>query len=165
MSTVASLPFIRQTNSFRRASRGTSRASAPRRASLQTVAADKNVLYDASLPFIRQTNSFRRASRGTSRASAPRRASLQTVAADKNVLYDVPVSNNGARCRLIIYWKQLEDEFTITNPSEVGGLKSEEYLAMNPQGKMPLLMTADGLALPESEVISQWNAGRCSRRC
>ena len=110
----------------------------------------------ASLPFIRPTNSFRRASRGTSRASAPRRASLQTVAADKNVLYDVPVSNNGARCRLIIYWKQLEDEFAITNPSEVGGLKSEEYLAMNPQGKMPLLMTADGLALPESEVISQW---------
>ena len=94
--------------------------------------------------------------RGTSRASAPRRASLQTVAADKNVLYDVPVSNNGARCRLIIYWKQLEDEFAITNPTEVGGLKSEEYLAMNPQGKMPLLMTADGLALPESEVISQW---------
>jgi len=78
------------------------------------------------------------------------------VAADKNILYDVPVSNNGARCRLVLYWKQLEDEFTITNPSEVGGLKSEEYLAMNPQGKMPLLMTADGLALPESEVISSW---------
>ena len=93
----------------------------------------------ASLPFIRPTNSFRRASRGTSRASAPRRASLQTVAADKNVLYDVPVSNNGARCRLIILLEaQLEDEFAITNPSEVGGLKSEEYLAMNPQGKMPL---------------------------
>ena len=38
----------------------------------------------------------------------------------------------------------------------MGGIKSEEYLAMNPQGKMPLLVTADGLALPESEVISQY---------
>lgn len=78
------------------------------------------------------------------------------MSAGKNILYDVPVSNNGARNRLIIYWKNLEDEFAITNPSEVGGIKSEEYLAMNPQGKMPLLVTADGLALPESEVISQY---------
>ena len=78
------------------------------------------------------------------------------MAAGKNILYDVPVSNNGARNRLIVYWKDLEDQFIITNPSEVGGIKSEEYLAMNPQGKMPLLVTADGLALPESEVISQY---------
>ena len=78
------------------------------------------------------------------------------MAAGKNVLYDVPVSNNGARNRLVIYWMGLEEQFAITNPSEVGGIKSEEYLAMNPQGKMPLLVTADGMALPESEVISQY---------
>jgi glutathione S-transferase len=78
------------------------------------------------------------------------------VAAGKNILYDVPVSNNGARNRLIIYWKGLEDQFAITNPSEIDGIKSPRYLAMNPQGKMPLLVTADGLALPESEVISQY---------
>ena len=109
----------------------------------------------ASISLARPTAAFRRASRG---AAAPRRASLQTVAAGKNILYDVPVSNNGARNRLIIYWKDLEDQFAITNPSEApgGSIKSEEYLAMNPQGKMPLLVTADGLALPESEVISQY---------
>ena len=107
----------------------------------------------ASISLARPTAAFRRASRG---AAAPRRAALQTVAAGKNILYDVPVSNNGARNRLIIYWKGLEDQFAITNPSEIDGIKSPRYLAMNPQGKMPLLVTADGLALPESEVISQY---------
>ena len=73
----------------------------------------------ASISLARPTAAFRRAPRG---AAAPRRASLQTVAAGKNILYDIPVSNNGARNRLIIYWKNLKDEFAITNPSEVGGV-------------------------------------------
>ena len=72
------------------------------------------------------------------------------------ILYDIPVSNNGARNRLIIYWKQLESSFAITNPSALGGIKSDEYMALNPQGKMPLLVLPNGLALPESEVISQY---------
>ena len=72
------------------------------------------------------------------------------------ILYDIPVSNNGARARLVIYWKNLEGDFAITNPSALGGIKSDEYLALNPQGKMPLLVLPDGLALPESEVISQY---------
>ena len=59
----------------------------------------------ASISLARPTAAFRRASRG---AAAPRRASLQTVAVGKNILYDVPVSNNGARNRLIVYWKDLE---------------------------------------------------------
>jgi len=36
-----------------------------------------------------------------------------------------------------------------------GGIKSAAYLAMNPMGKMPLL-EADGLAIPESEVICEY---------
>jgi len=74
----------------------------------------------------------------------------------KNTLYDVPVSNNGARNRLIICWKNIEDEFEFKNPSTLGGLKSPEFLEMHPQGKMPLLVTKDGQAIPESEVISQY---------
>lgn len=91
--------------------------------------------------------------------AVPTRAAVTVMAAaaaDKPILYDIPVSNNGARNRLIIYWKQLEDTFSIRNPSELGGIKSDEYLALNPQGKMPLLVLPDGLALPESEVISQY---------
>ena len=45
------------------------------------------------------------------------------------ILYDIPVSNNGARARLVIYWKNLESDFAITNPSALGGIKSDEYLA------------------------------------
>jgi glutathione S-transferase len=36
-----------------------------------------------------------------------------------------------------------------------GGIKSPEYLAKNPMGKMPTL-EVDGLALPESEVICEY---------
>jgi len=68
----------------------------------------------------------------------------------------MPVSNNGARNRLIIYWKGLENKVNIKSPMELGGLKSDDYLKLNPQGKMPLLVLSSGEALPESEVISQY---------
>lgn len=37
-----------------------------------------------------------------------------------------------------------------------GGMKSEEYLAINPIGKIPCLVTDGGLSLPESEVIVEY---------
>jgi glutathione S-transferase len=37
-----------------------------------------------------------------------------------------------------------------------GGIKSDEFLALNPMGKMPCLQTENGLALPESEVILEY---------
>ena len=58
------------------------------------------------------------------------------------------MSNHGARVRLVMYWMQLEKAFTITNPSALGGIKSDAYLALNPQGKMPLLVLPNGLASP-----------------
>jgi len=85
-------------------------------------------------------------------------------AASKHTLYDVPVSNNGARVRIILYKKGIpENEVKIVSPfeSSLGGLKSPEYLALNPQGKMPLLTTssasADGIsAIPESDTIARY---------
>merc|ERR1712137_711546 len=74
----------------------------------------------------------------------------------KPTLFDLSVSNNGARVRMLIYLKGLQDEIDIVSPSELGGLKSSEYCALNPQGKMPLLVMPDGLAIPESEVIVQF---------
>jgi glutathione S-transferase len=71
-------------------------------------------------------------------------------------LYDLPVSNNGARVRLVVYWKGLQDQVAVRSPMELGGLKTEEYLAINPQGKMPALVLPDGTSLAESEVISQY---------
>jgi len=79
-------------------------------------------------------------------------------------LYDMPVSNNGARCRIIIYKKGLtEQDITILHPSTLGGLKSPEYLALNPQGKMPLLTTEHG-AILESDTIARYLLDRFSDR-
>jgi glutathione S-transferase len=74
----------------------------------------------------------------------------------KITLYDVPLSNNGARCRIIIYHKDLEDDIRITSPSELGGLKSEEYLKRNPHGKVPLLCCPDAGNIPESDTIARY---------
>ena len=71
-------------------------------------------------------------------------------------LYDIPVSNHGARVRVAIYAKGLADEVTIASPADLGGIKSPEYLALHPQGKMPLLVLDDGQAIPESEIIVQF---------
>lgn len=90
---------------------------------------------------------------------------LQAVGRDRVVareaagtLYDMPVSNNGGRARLIIYAKGLDASgaIAVEPPSALGGLKSEGYLAKNPQGKMPLLATAEGLPIYESDTIARY---------
>lgn len=70
----------------------------------------------------------------------------------------MPVSNNGARVRMVIKAKELDKKagFKILPPSELGGLKSDVYLKLNPQGKMPLLVTHSGLSIPESDVICRY---------
>ena len=70
----------------------------------------------------------------------------------KPTLLDVPVSNNGARCRFVLYKKKLEAVVDIQSPKVLGGLRGEEYLRRNPLGKMPLLVLPDGTNLPESAV-------------
>ena len=87
------------------------------------------------------------------RSEPSRRLSRPVKATSSDVLYDIPVSNNGARCRIAIYAKSLENAVEIKSPSELGGLKSDEYLALNPYGKMPMLTTGEGETIYESEVI------------
>mmetsp|Transcript_32181 Transcript_32181/g.37517 ORF Transcript_32181/g.37517 Transcript_32181/m.37517 type:complete len:383 (+) Transcript_32181:106-1254(+) len=82
--------------------------------------------------------------------------SMMSTCSAKSTLYDVPVSNNGARCRLILYKKKISvEEVQIISPFEIGGLKSPEYLTLNPQGKMPLLSTED-MDIPESDTICRY---------
>jgi diadenosine tetraphosphate (Ap4A) HIT family hydrolase/glutathione S-transferase len=80
------------------------------------------------------------------------------VSSAKRTLFDLPVSNNGARCRIIIYKKEIpESEVGIASPAILGGLKSEEYLARNPQGKMPsMTCTESGLNIAESDTIARY---------
>ena len=60
---------------------------------------------------------------------------MSSSASSKPTLYDIPVSNNGARVRLLLYWKGLESAFRVENPSALGGLKSEAYLALTRRGR------------------------------
>ena len=76
-----------------------------------------------------------------------------TTVSGLTTLYDLPVSNHGARVRLVLYKKGLESAVKIVSPQELGGLRSDEYLALSPQGKMPLLVDDDGTSVWESDAI------------
>ena len=100
--------------------------------------------------------------------SVAQRRGLRTMAqaaeSGKMILYDVPVSNNGARVRLVVYKKKLQDLIDIKSPAEIGGLSSDAYLALNPEGKMPVLQLEDGSGLPESQVIESYLLDKFSDR-
>jgi glutathione S-transferase len=66
-------------------------------------------------------------------------------------LYTAPLSNFGNKTVIVIYEKGLDVEI-VPPPGE---LKSPEYLAINPLGKVPALQ-ADGMVIPESETINEY---------
>ncbi|KAL1520148.1 hypothetical protein AB1Y20_023619 [Prymnesium parvum] len=69
-------------------------------------------------------------------------------------LLSVDVGNNPARCRMLIYHKGLEAEVDIKSPADYGGTASKEYRALNPQGKIPVLLLPSGDAFFEARVIN-----------
>ena len=78
-------------------------------------------------------------------------------ATPSDVLYDMPVSNHGARCRMIVKAKGIEgSEVIVQPPSSLGGLQSEQYKKLNPNGKMPLLLTEFGYPIAESDTICRY---------
>jgi glutathione S-transferase len=70
-------------------------------------------------------------------------------------LYSVDLSPFAARVRAAVYAKSLPVEIV---PPPQGGTKSAEYLALNPMGRVPVLVTGDGFALPESDTIVEYLA-------
>jgi glutathione S-transferase len=68
-------------------------------------------------------------------------------------LYSVDLSPFAARVRASIYVKGLD--IAIVAPPEAG-MKSPEYLALNPLGKVPVLVLDDGTTIPESETIVEY---------
>jgi glutathione S-transferase len=67
-------------------------------------------------------------------------------------LYNLNLSNFATKCRIAIYEKGANVEI-VAVPG--GNMKSPEYLRVNPLGKIPTL-DADGLIIPESEVINEY---------
>ena len=75
----------------------------------------------------------------------------------KEVLYDMPVSNHGARVRMILKAKNLVgNNVEIRQPAELGGLTSPDFEKLNPQRKMPLLVTEGGYPIAESDTIARY---------
>jgi glutathione S-transferase len=70
-------------------------------------------------------------------------------------LYSLDLSPFAARVRAAIYAKNLPIQ--IVAPPE-GGMKSPEYLAINPMGRVPVLVGEDGFTLPESDTIVEYLA-------
>lgn len=66
------------------------------------------------------------------------------------ILYAVTLSPFAARVRLALRVKGLDH---VMQPPPGGSTRSPEYLAINPIGKLPVLVTDDGLAIAESETI------------
>ena len=52
--------------------------------------------------------------------------------------------------------KGIQDNFQILNPTSIGGLKSAEFMKINPLGKMPVLVTPEGDNIPESDTLSRY---------
>ncbi|MBX7248463.1 MAG: glutathione S-transferase family protein [Caulobacteraceae bacterium] len=67
-------------------------------------------------------------------------------------LYSGYISPFASRARMAVYAKGLDVE--ILRPP--GGSKSPEYLAINPMGKLPCLVTDEGEAVPESGIIVEY---------
>lgn len=95
---------------------------------------------------------------GGTRALRTERGSRYLLrATTSDVLYDMPVSNHGARCRMIAKAKGIEGSGVIVQPpSQLGGLQSEQYKKLNPNGKMPLLVTDVGYPIAESDTICRY---------
>jgi glutathione S-transferase len=66
-------------------------------------------------------------------------------------LYAMNLSNFATKSRIVVYEKSANIE-VLAPP---GGLKSAEYLKINPLGKIPTL-DADGTVIPESEIINEY---------
>lgn len=67
-------------------------------------------------------------------------------------LYSGYISPYASRARMAVYAKGLDVE--ILRPP--GGAKSPEFLAINPMGKLPCLVTDEGAAVPESGIIVEY---------
>ena len=58
--------------------------------------------------------------------------------------------------RLITKAKGIGKQFNIVSPATLGGTKSPDFLKLNVHGKVPLLVSAEGLVIAESDTISRY---------
>ncbi len=77
---------------------------------------------------------------------------MTNPAAAPLTLYDFLPSGNGYKCRLLL--RQLGLPYRLVELDILAGAtRTEEFLALNPNGRVPVLRLADGTALAESNAI------------
>lgn len=70
-------------------------------------------------------------------------------------IYDRPGAPHPARVRIVIAAKGLEDQIEYVSVDLVRAeQKSDDFLAMNPIGKIPVLVLDDGTIISESTAIT-----------
>ena len=67
-------------------------------------------------------------------------------------LYEYPPSGNSYKCHLLIHLLNLEHENVVLDILK-GESRTPEFLAMNPNGRIPVLKLDDGRTLAESSAI------------
>jgi glutathione S-transferase len=72
-------------------------------------------------------------------------------------LFDCPYSGNAYKCRLMMHKLGLAYTRTVVD-LDAGATRTPEFLARNPNGRVPLLRLADGTHLAESNAILCWLA-------
>lgn len=73
------------------------------------------------------------------------------------LLFDSPSSGNAYKCRLLLHKLGLAYERRIVD-IDAGETRRTDFLARNPNGRVPLLRLADGTHLAESNAILGWLA-------
>lgn len=72
-------------------------------------------------------------------------------------LYEYPPSGNSYKCHLLIHLLGLPHENVVLDILQ-GATRTPEFLAMNPNGRIPVLKLDDGRTLAESSAILSWLA-------
>jgi glutathione S-transferase len=73
------------------------------------------------------------------------------------ILFDSPSSGNAYKCRLLLHKLGLAYERRIVD-IDAGETRRPDFLALNPNGRVPLLRLPDGTHLAESNAILGWLA-------
>jgi glutathione S-transferase len=74
----------------------------------------------------------------------------------KSIFFDMAHSNNAARIRLWLMIKEGMGDLVETRTLEYPDLKKEDFLKVNPLGKVPALIRSDGTTVFESQVILEY---------
>ncbi|CAD7927838.1 unnamed protein product [Amoebophrya sp. A25] len=87
---------------------------------------------------------------------------MSSCSTKRPILISLP-TNNCARILLFLKLFGFDEPVDVKSPKDFGGLKSPEYLKINPQGKFPALILEDGSTWFESQVILELLADKFLR--